>query len=120
MGCNIQMWITPFEQVSPDLIGYNVELLEVILSDDMETKEVRKTIEAEVQESLRRRRGRRLLPIHCPEMPEHPGDLWTLLSLERKDEESPLQVRYFETLDEANDVFEPRTQSAQLVWSGSF
>ena len=82
-GCHIQMWITLLEQVFPELIGYNVELLEVLLSEDMESKELRKTLEAEVQESVRRR-GRHLFPVHCPQQPEHPDGHWTLLSLGRK------------------------------------
>ena len=51
-GCHIQMWITLLEQVFPETIGYNVELLEVLLSEDMESEELRKKLEAEVQESV--------------------------------------------------------------------
>ena len=48
--------------------------------------------------------GRHLFPVHCPQCAEHPDGHWTLLSLERKDDESPLKVRYFESLDKANEV----------------
>ena len=85
------MWLTLIEQVFPETLAYNVDLLEVLLSEDMESKQVRKTLEADVQESLRRRRGRHFLPIHCPEMPEHLGGHWTLLSLERKYDDSPIE-----------------------------
>ena len=80
-GCHIQMWITLLEQVFPELIGYNADFLEVLLSEELESQELRKTLEAEVQESVRRR-GRRLFPAHCPQQPEHPDGHWTLLSLD--------------------------------------
>ena len=102
-GCHVQMWIALLEQVFPELIGYNVELLEVLMPEDMESKELRKTLEAEVQESIRRK-GRRLFPVHCPQQPEQPDGHWILLSLERRDDESPMVVRYFDTLDVANEV----------------
>ena len=81
-GCHIQMWITLLEQVFPEVIGYNVELLEVLLSEDMESMELKQKLEAEVLESVRRR-GRHLFPVHCPQQPEHPDGHWTLLSLEK-------------------------------------
>ena len=85
------------------MIGYNVDLLEVLLSEEMENEELRKKLEAEVQWSVRSC-GRHLFPLHCPQQPEHPDGHWTLLSLEKKFEESPLKVRYFETLDTPNEV----------------
>ena len=69
----------------------------------MESKELRKTLEAEVQESVRRP-GRHLFLARCPQSGSHIDGHWTLLILERKDDESPLKVRYFETLDKANEV----------------
>ena len=60
-------------------------------------------MEAEVQASVRRP-GRHLFPVHCPQQDEHPDGHWTLLSLEKADDESPVKVRYFETLDTANEV----------------
>ena len=82
-GRHIQMWITSLEQVFPETICYNVELLEVLLSEDMESEELRKKLEAEVQQSVIGS-GRHLFPIHCPESEEHVEGHWTLLSLERK------------------------------------
>ena len=112
-GYHIQLWMTLLEQVFPDMISYNVEHLEHLLrlaekeddySDEaMRCKEIRKQLEAEIQESVKTR-GRHLLPIHCPQQPEHPDGHWTLLSLEKADDESPVTVRYFETLNKANEV----------------
>ena len=102
-GFHIQLWMTLLEQVFPELIGYNVEFLEVLLSADPENQEKTKTFEAEVQASVRRP-GRHLFPVHCPQQDEHPDGHWTLLSLEKADGESPLKVRYFETLETANEV----------------
>ena len=56
-GSHIQLWLTLLEQAFPKTIAYNIELLEILLSEDEESKEVRKTLGAEVKESLRRRRG---------------------------------------------------------------
>ena len=92
MGGLIQLCITLLEQAFPQVIGYNVELLEVLLSEDMECENLRKTFEAEVQESVRRH-GKHMMPVNCPQNAEHPDGHWTLLSLERKDDESPLKVR---------------------------
>ena len=103
-GSHIQLWLTLLEQAFPKIIAYNIQLLEILLSEDEESEQVRKTLEAEVKESLRKRHGRHLFAIHGPQTPEHPDGHWTLLSLERKDDESPLKVRYFETLDKANEV----------------
>ena len=64
-GCHIQMWITLLEQVFPELIGYNADFLEVLLCEELESKELRKTLEAEVQESVRRR-CRHLFPFALP------------------------------------------------------
>ena len=47
-GSHIQMWLALLEMVFPETIGYNVELLEVLLSEDMESEELRKKLEAEV------------------------------------------------------------------------
>ena len=47
-GRHIHMWITLLEQVLGETIGYNAELLEVLLSEDMESEELRKKLEAEV------------------------------------------------------------------------
>ena len=69
----------------------------------MMCKEIRKKLEAEVQASVRTR-GRHLFPVHCPQQPEHLDGHWTLLSLEKAVDESPVKVRYFETLDTANEV----------------
>ena len=112
-GYHIQLWMTLLEQVFPDMIGYNVEHLEHLLrlaekedddSDEaMRCKEIRKQLEAEIQKSVKTR-GRHLLPIHCPQQPEHPDGHWTLLSLEKANDESPVTVRYFETLNKANEV----------------
>ena len=60
-------------------------------------------MEAEVQVSVRTC-GRHLFPVHCPQQPEHLDGHWTLLSLEKAVDESPVKVRYFETLDTPNDV----------------
>ena len=106
-GAHTQMWLSLLEMVFPETVGYNVELLEVLLSEDMESEELRKKLEAEVQQSVRRC-GRHLFPIHCPETPEHVEGHWTLLSLERKGHESHVTVRYFETLDTMNEVCEAR------------
>ena len=85
-GYHIQLWMTLLEQVFPDMIGYNVEHLEHLLrlaekedddSDEaMRCKEIRKQLEAEIQKSVKTR-GRHLLPIHCPQQPEHPDGHWT-------------------------------------------
>ena len=100
------------------LIGYDADLLEVLLSEDMENEEMRKKLEAEVQASVRTC-GRHLFPVHCPQQPEHPDGHWTLLSLEKSDEKSPLKVRYFETLDTANEVcFDQSQQHSSHLWSG--
>ena len=64
---------------------------------------MRQKFEAEVRASVRSP-GRHLFPVHCPQQPEHPDGHWTLLSLEKADDESPLKVRYVETLDTANEV----------------
>ena len=85
------------------MIGYNVALIEALLSEDMEDLEVRKKLEAEVKASVTTN-GRHLFPIHCPQRWGHPDGHWTLLSLENTDDESPLKVRYFDTLDAANEV----------------
>ena len=47
-GSHIQMWLSLLEMVFPETIGYNVGLLEVLLSEDMESEELRKKLEAEV------------------------------------------------------------------------
>ena len=65
-GFHIQLWMTLLEQVFPELIGYNVEFLQVLLSADPENQEKTKTFEAEVQASVRRP-GRHLFPVHCPQ-----------------------------------------------------
>ena len=75
-GFHIQLWMTLLEQVFPELIGYNVDLLEVILSEDMESEEMRKQLEAEIQASVRSC-GRHLFPVHCPQQLEHPDGHWT-------------------------------------------
>ena len=90
--------MTLLEQVFPELSGYNVDLLEVLLSEDMEDQEVRQKLEAEVQASVRTC-GRHLFPVHCPQQPEHPDGHWTLLSLEKAHDESPMKVR---TLSQLN------------------
>ena len=105
-GSHIQLWMTLLEQVFTELTGYNVDLLEGLLSEEMEkeeNKEMRKKLEAEVQASVRSC-GRHLFPVHCPQQPEHLDGHWTLLSLEKADDKSPVKVRYFETLDTANEV----------------
>ena len=89
-GSHIQMWLSLLEMVFPETIVYNVELLEVLLSEDMESEERRKKLEAEVQQSVIGF-GRHLFPIHCPEGEEHVEGHWTLLSLERKRHESPVK-----------------------------
>ena len=100
--------MTLLEHVFPDLIGYTVDLLEVLLSEELDDENLgvlllRKKFEAEVKASLRSP-GRHLFPVHCPQQPEHPDGHWTLLSLENSDDKSPLKVRYFETLDTANEA----------------
>ena len=97
------MWMALLEQVFPELITYNIELLECLFSEDVEYEEMRKKVKPEIQASVKRP-GRHLFPIHCPQAAEHPDGHWTLLSLEKRDVEAPLQVRYFETLNEANEV----------------
>ena len=64
-GWHIQLWMTLLEQVFPEMIGYNVEHLEVLLTlaekedDDSfearECKEMRRKLEAEVQASVKTR-----------------------------------------------------------------
>ena len=61
------------------------------MSGKEESKELGMTFAAEVQESVRRR-NRHLYPVHCPQSDEHLDGHWTLLSLEREDDESPLDV----------------------------
>ena len=82
-GMHIQMWLSLLEKIFPEIISYNVELLEVLLSEDVESQELRKKLEAEVQQSVLRP-GRHLFPIHCPQCEEHIEGHWTLLSLQRK------------------------------------
>ena len=89
-GSHIQLWLTLLEQAFPKIIAYNIQLLEILLSEDEESEQVRKTLEAEVKESLRKRHGRHLFAIHGPQTPEHHDGHWTLMSVERKDDESPL------------------------------
>ena len=105
------------EQVFPDVTCYDFNFLEVFLSEDSESAERRQTFEVEVQESVKRR-GLHLFPVHCPQQSEHLDGHWTLLSLQQKADGSPLKVRYFETLDEANEVCLSRTKncSAALEW----
>ena len=46
--------------------------------------------------------GRHLFPVHCPQCADHPDGHWTLLSLDRKQNE--VSVRYYDTLDKVNEV----------------
>ena len=46
--------------------------------------------------------------MHCPQQPEHPDGHWTRLSLEKADDESPVKVPYFETLNKANEEVIPQ------------
>ena len=64
---------------------------------------MRKKVKADIQ-AYAMRLGKHLFPVHCPQQPEHPDGHWTLLSLEKAFDESPLKVRYFETLDTPNGV----------------
>ena len=82
-GTHIQMRLSLLEKIFPEIISYNVELLEVLLSEDVESQELRKKLEAEVQQSVLRP-GRPLFSIHCPQSEEHTEGHWTLLSLQRK------------------------------------
>ena len=82
-GVHIQLWVSLLEMVFPETICYNVELLEILLSENMESQELREKLEAEVQQSVIRP-GRHLFPIHCPQSEEHTEGHWTLLSLQRK------------------------------------
>ena len=103
-GNHIQIWMTLLEQVFPFLSCYNVNLLELILSEKSEheeEEEMRKKIAKEMEVSVHDE-GRHLLPIHCPESPEHPDGHWTLLSLETGGVASDIKVKYFETLNEPN------------------
>ena len=45
-----------------------------------------------------------LLPIQCPEMAEHPEGHWTLLSVHNPKGGGKAQVRYYESLNEFNEI----------------
>ena len=94
-GFHIQVWMTFLEEVFPQVIGYNVDLLEALLSEDMED-------EAEVEARLQHDEG-------------------NVMSMEKTDDESPLKVRYFDTVDAANEVvFEQSQHTSSDLWSGCF
>ena len=85
------------------LIGYHTDLLEVVLGEHLDCEEMRKKLGAEIKRSVRTA-GRHLFPIHCPQQDEHPDGHWALLSLETSKDEAVVNVRYFDTLDTANEV----------------
>ena len=112
------MWLTLLEQAFPKKIAYNIQLLEILLSEDEESEQVRKTLEAEVKESLRKRHGRHLFAIHGPQTPEHPDGHWSLLSVERNYDESPMKLRYFDTVYPVNEECLARADKVRS-WTGA-
>ena len=100
-GCHIQLWLLLLEQVFPKLMSYSPELLHIFFSESVEDEYARNKVQSEIRNSILES-GRHLFPVHCPQSAEHPDGHWTLLSLERKENE--VSVRYYETLDEVNEV----------------
>ena len=100
-GCHIQLWLLLLEQVFPKLMSYSPELLHIFFSESVEDECARNKVQSEIRNSILES-GRHLFPVHCPQSAEHPDGHWTLLSLERKENE--VSVRYYETLDKVNEV----------------
>ena len=65
-GGHLQLWMTLLEQVFPEFTGYNILILELLLSEEKVNEEMRRKLEAEIQASVRTP-GRHVFPIHWPQ-----------------------------------------------------
>ena len=101
-GWHIQLWLLLLEQVFPRFVGYSPELLQTFFTEDVVDENARSQVQTQLRESFCFEPARHLFPVHCPECAEHPDGHWTLLSLDRKQNE--VSVRYYDTLDKVNAV----------------
>ena len=107
-GHHLRLWDLILSLTFPKSGCYLVDpisVLHVIFDSDSASAEQREYYLEGIRNALQRPHVFKLFfPLHCPEMTEHPEGHWTLLVLE-KDEQSTLPlVRYYETMDEVNEI----------------
>jgi hypothetical protein len=84
-----------------------VSVLHTIFQDEDVSEERKNYLVSGIMNAFKQRHVHKLLvPIHCPEMPEHLLGHWTLLVIEKLPDK-PLtmpSVRYYETMAEDNEI----------------